>query len=129
MVTVKNDGRLTLTLRGLGTLPADGPQIFAPIGLRLNPSGGGSGHAVIDPAHPLRLAPHETRALDVTFRVGLRCPTGQPKPYWSGGNSAGTRVAVPFRIHYGHIFDRTQSVLLPYGFAFACAGNVEPVSD
>jgi hypothetical protein len=127
--SVRNRGRFAVTILGLpkkvdrGTFAALRP---VSVEARL-PSGRPYHGRPVDAEHPIRVRPDEEQELYVVYRFMWRCLGGQPAHFWRTGvpatNVSGFR-GLPLRIKYAHVFEKTQTVPMPFAITYVCRDEI-----
>jgi hypothetical protein len=115
-VTLRNAGHFTVTVEGLVAATRGAPPWIGPVeALGTSSVSGGADVGHTHPFQPLVLSPGDTGAIVVRFQPV--CRSGRP--------SAAPVYVDRIRLRYGYlrIFDRVQTVELPFAVTLRCANG------
>jgi hypothetical protein len=118
--TLHNSGHFTVTVLGLVAARAGSPPWIGPVKV-LGTSSVSAGADVgrTHPFQPLQLGPGDTGAVVIRFRPACLPNATRAAPVYSD------RVTLRYR--YLRIFERTQTVVLPFAVTLRCVNN--PVAN
>ena len=111
--TLHNAGHFTITVEGLVPATEQPAPWIGPAGILGTSSGSDVKHT--HPFQPLVLSPGDTGAVVVRFRPV--CPKGRQRV----APAYADRVRLRYR--YLRVFERTQTVVLPFAVTLRCANN------
>lgn len=114
--TLRDDGRFAVTVTGIVAEPEGAPPWIGPVDLLATDSRSASADpARTHPFHEVRLSPGSTAVLVARFQPV--CPKGH-------GRSADVFTdRLRLRYRYLRVFERTQTVVLPFAVTLRCIGG------